>query len=187
MRLGSKKAIFGLSLLAGFLLVMGASGYDYWKHLPKTHISLLKEDIGLSAQISPDAIPEIAAKGYATIIDFRPDGEASNQPSSKEIDAAARSAQLNFFYIPVPHGDAVPAEAINALTKAMSDSPKPILLYCRSGRRAARAWSLVEAARPNGLDAVAIKAAVKAAGHSVDDLAPAINARIASRHSHQGV
>lgn len=183
MRLGSKKAIFGLSLLAGFLLVMGISGYDHWKHLPKTHISLLKEDIGISAQISADAIPEIAAKGYATIIDFRPDGEATDQPSSKEIDAAARTAQLNFFYIPVPHGDAVPAEAIFALNKAMSDSPKPILLYCRSGRRAARTWSLVEAASPNGLDAGAIKAAVKAAGHSVDDLLPAIHARIASRHN----
>lgn len=187
MRLGSKKAIFGLSLLAGFLLVMGASGYDYWKHRPKTHISLLKEDIGLSAQISTDAIPEIAAKGYATIIDFRPDGEAANQPSSKDIDAAARSAQLHFLYIPVPHGDAVPAEAINALNRAMSNSPKPILLYCRSGRRAARVWSLVEAATPDGLDALAIKAAVKAAGHSVDDLAPAISARIANRHSRRGV
>jgi len=186
MRLGSKKLIFGMSLLAGFLLVLGASGYDYWQHRPKTHISLLKEDIGLSAQIGVDDIPEIAAKGYVTIIDFRPDGEASDQPSSKEIGTTAQAAQLHFFYIPVPHGDAVPADAINALSKAMATSPKPILLYCRSGRRAARTWSLAEAVMPDGLEADAIKAAVKSAGHSVEDLVPAINARIASRNKNQG-
>jgi uncharacterized protein (TIGR01244 family) len=187
MRLSSKKAIFGLSLLAGFLFVLGTSGYGYWQRQPRAHISLLAEDIGLSDQIVVDDVPKLAVRGYATIIDLRPDGEAPDQPSSREINAAALETQLQFHYIPVPHGDAVPANTVAALGKAMESSPKPILLYCRSGRRAARAWSLAEAARPNGLEADAIKATVKAGGHSIDDLIPAINARIASRSKRQGV
>jgi len=87
---------------------------------------------------------------------------------------------MNFAYVPVPHGD-IPAGAVTALARAMAENPKPILLYCRSGRRAARTWSLVEVSRSDGLDAADILAAVKAGGQSAEDLDTAIAARIANR------
>ncbi|MFL6657217.1 MAG: beta-lactamase hydrolase domain-containing protein, partial [Massilia sp.] len=87
---------------------------------------------------------------------------------------------LNFVYIPVPHG-AIPDSAVTALGKALANSPGPVLLYCRSGRRAARTWSLVEASRTGGLDAAQIIATVKASGQEVDDLKDALEQRIAAR------
>lgn len=54
-------------------------------------------------------------------------------------------------------------------------------MYCRSGSRAARTWSLMEASRPGGRSADDILAAVKRSGQGADDLAGAINARIAKR------
>lgn len=173
--------IFLSSVLIGFLLVAGMNGYGYWQRLPKVQVTQLDEEIGLAGQIQSRDLLELHSRGYATVIDLRPDGEAPDQPASSEINTTAGEQQIKFFYIPVPHGDAVPEAAVSALGKALASSPKPVLLYCRSGRRAARAWSLAEASRPGGLDAAGIRAAVKAAGHSVDDLAPLINARIEKR------
>lgn len=186
MNLRRKRVIFGLSLLAGFLWVMGQAGYEYWQRQPRAHMSQLTPEVTLSSQIQVAWVPELAARGYATIVDLRPDGEGPDQPSSKEMEAAARAAQIQFFYVPVPHGEVVPADAVAALGKIMATSPKPMLLYCRSGRRAVRTWSLAEAARPGGLDAEAIKAAAKGAGLYVDDLTPAIYGRVASRKKQQG-
>jgi uncharacterized protein (TIGR01244 family) len=87
---------------------------------------------------------------------------------------------LTFAYVPVPHGD-IPGQAVDALGQSLASAGKPVLLYCRSGKRAARTWALSEASRADGLDAVAIQAAVRSAGQSADDLAESIAARIAAR------
>jgi protein tyrosine phosphatase (PTP) superfamily phosphohydrolase (DUF442 family) len=55
------------------------------------------------------------------------------------------------------------------------------MLYCRVGSRASRVWALAEAGRPRGASAADIAASVNNAGHRVDDLLPAIEARIAMR------
>jgi protein tyrosine phosphatase (PTP) superfamily phosphohydrolase (DUF442 family) len=56
-----------------------------------------------------------------------------------------------------------------------------VLLYCRSGRRAARTWSLVEASRADGMDVAQIIAAVKEGGQEADDLKDALEQRVAAR------
>ena len=72
-------------------------------------------------------------------------------------------------------------KAVTALQKALESPARPVLLYCRSGKRAARTWALAEASRPGGLDAAAIKRIVLATGHPVADLDRDIQARIAAR------
>jgi uncharacterized protein (TIGR01244 family) len=59
----------------------------------------------------------------------------------------------------------------------------PVLLYCRSGRRAARAWALAEASRRGGLTAEEIESAVRNVGQPVDDLRDRIRGRVAARQS----
>lgn len=186
MNLASNKNIFRISILAGFFLVLAIAGFNYWKRQTQVQTINLAEGIGVAAQIKTSEIPLLKEEGYASIIDLRPDGEAPDQPPAKIMETAARTNQMAFFYVPVPHGDKVPDEVVAALSKAIASSPKPILIYCRSGRRATRAWSLAEASRKDGLDSAAIHSAVNSAGHSIDDLSSAIVDRIARRNSLQG-
>jgi uncharacterized protein (TIGR01244 family) len=80
----------------------------------------------------------------------------------------------------VPHGE-IPEQAVTRLREALDRQQGPVLLYCRSGKRAARTWALAEASRPNGLPAEAIVAAVRGAGQEADDLRPRIDAAVAAR------
>jgi uncharacterized protein (TIGR01244 family) len=186
MRSVTKPQVFWLSTLIGLILVVAGFGYDDWSSRPpQSPLNRLVADIWVSEQLHLDAIANLRARGFRTLIDLRPDGEAPDQPPASEVESAALGNNMRFFYVPVPHGD-IPEEAVTALAKALANSPKPVLLYCRSGRRAARTWSLVEAARPNGLDANAIQAAVKAAGQSVDDLNAVILQRISHRSPDSG-
>lgn len=134
----------------------------------------------IAEQVAPAQLPDLVAKGFKSIVDLRPDGEATDQPSSAAMADAARRAGLAFAYVPVAHGD-IPAASVQSLERALAGSDRPVLLYCRSGKRAARTWALAEAARTGGLDAAAIEAAVQSAGQSVDDLKASIDARIAMR------
>lgn len=117
---------------------------------------------------------------YAKIIDLRPDGEVDGQPSSSEMAQAARRQAVAFGYVPVPHGE-IPEEAVLKLRQALADQKGQVLLYCRSGKRAARTWALAEAGRPGGLQADEIIAAVRGAGQEADDLRPRIQSAIAAR------
>lgn len=174
----SNVRLFVLSLILGITGVLALAVYD--RKPPEPLTGSLTDNIALTEQIHLNDIPGLKAQGYATLIALRPDGEASDQPDAAQVAEAARNNQMNFAYIPVPHGD-IPDAVVAALNAAIADNPGPILLYCRSGRRAARAWSLAEASRPNGLEAAAIMSAARRSGQPVEDLSTAIDARIAQR------
>jgi len=178
--------IFVLAVLLGIVFVVASAAYAKWTRVPLVAVSNLAPGIAVAAQIGPATLAQIKAQGFAAVIDIRPDGEAADQPPSTAIEAAARAEQISFTYVPVPRGD-IPDSAVAALDKALATSTKPILLYCRIGRRAARTWSLVEASRSGGMDAAAILAAVKSTGFSADDLSGAIARRIANRSRATGV
>lgn len=143
-------------------------------------VHALAPGVSLSGQLQSVDLERMKAQGFASVIDLRPDGEADDQPAANAMQSAAQAQSLKFAYVPVPHGD-IPAASVEALAQALQDSPKPVLLYCRSGRRAARTWSLVEASRPGGMPVPDILAAVKASGQSADDLLPLLAQRVAHR------
>ena len=90
-------------------------------------------------QIAVEDLPEIAALGVRRVVNNRPDGEESGQPSSAEMEAAVRAAGLDYVHAPVvgmPDPDAVRAAA-DAL-----EADEPVLMYCRSGTRSTVAWAL---------------------------------------------
>jgi len=176
----SNKSIFWLAVVLGIMFVVGLAGYTHYTGVRPVKFARLTTGIAVTEQIQLKAIPYLPAEGFATVIDLRPDGEAADEPPAVVVESAVHASRMNFAYVPVPHGD-IPAGAVTALARAMAENPKPILLYCRSGRRAARTWSLVEASRSDGLDAADILAAVKAGGQSAEDLDTAIAARIANR------
>ncbi|MDG2537494.1 sulfur transferase domain-containing protein [Dyella jiangningensis] len=179
------KGSFFIAVLAGAVGVMGWAAYQRFAHPPVPRavpMKLLADGVWVSEQIGPPQLVLLQQKHFAAVVDLRPDGEVAGQPSSSDMADAAGRAGLAFSYAPVPHG-AIPEQAVNALQKALASQPRPVLLYCRSGRRAARTWALAEASRAGGLDARAITQVVLAVGQPVDDLGAEIKARIAARPS----
>jgi len=172
--------LFCLAVLFGILVVLGIGAYDRWVRRPPIVANKLTSDIFVTEQIQLADIPALRARGFASIVDLRPDGEVAEQPSAKDVESITIVNHMGFAYVPVLHGE-IPDSAVDALNKALSTNSRPVLLYCRSGRRAVRTWSLVEASRAGGMKADVIQATAKAAGQSVDDLLPAIAERIARR------
>ena len=55
-------------------------------------------------QIVAEDLQAVAAQGVRLLVNNRPDGEEPGQPSSAEIEAAARAAGLDYHHIPVAGG-----------------------------------------------------------------------------------
>ncbi|WP_395143788.1 beta-lactamase hydrolase domain-containing protein [Armatimonas sp.] len=178
--------LFLISMLMGTAIVVAPLVYDRLVHgrAPKT--TTLTPDVEVTAQIAQRQLRTIQQAGYKTLIDFRPDSEVDGQASSKVIEREAQKNALSFFYVPIPHGDAVPEDAVRKLSEILSSSPPPFLLYCRSGRRATRAWSLAEASRRSGRSAEGIYQAASGTGYSIEDLKVSIKSRVSRRDAGLG-
>ncbi|MFY2825354.1 TIGR01244 family sulfur transferase [Ruegeria sp. MALMAid1280] len=121
----------------------------------------------VSPQISVEDIQTIAAQGFRAIICNRPDGEGADQPSFKEIAAAAAAAGIEARYVPVQTG-MVKDQDVSAFGDALEDVQRPVLAYCRTGTRSATLWSFHEAKKRPMSE---ILMATKAAGYDMNGVA----------------
>lgn len=108
-------------------------------------ITKLTETFSTCGQISPDDVTNIAALGFKTIINNRPDNEGgAEQPKSAEIQAQAEQLGLTYAYIPVIPNN-IQADEVAAFAKAYENAPKPVLAFCRTGNRAGKIMGLSQA------------------------------------------
>ncbi len=121
----------------------------------------------VSPQITVDDVQTIAAQGFRAIICNRPDGEGADQPSFKEIAAAAETAGIEARYVPVQSG-MVKDQDVSAFGEALEDVQRPVLAYCRTGTRSATLWSFHEAKKRPMSE---ILMATKAAGYDMNGVA----------------
>lgn len=175
----SLKATFLAATVLGAVAVLTAAGLDQ-RRAQRIEIRELVTGVWISEQVLPTDLDALRSRGIRALIDLRPDGEQEGQPSSAEIEAAARTEGVTFAYIPVAHGRIAPAQ-VDALARSLGIVERPVLLYCRSGKRAARTWALSEASRFGGLDAQGIHDALRRANQPSDDLDREIAERIAAR------
>lgn len=99
----------------------------------------LNDSVWAAPQISIEDMDAIAGMGVRRIVNNRPDDEDPGQPSSAEIESAARAAGLDYVHAPIagmPGADAVRAVA------SVLEADEPVLMYCRSGTRSTVAWAL---------------------------------------------
>jgi uncharacterized protein (TIGR01244 family) len=101
-------------------------------------------DFSVAPQIALEDLAAIKAVGFVRVINNRPDGEAPGQPTSAEVEAAARAAGLDYVHIPVVGRPT--AEQAAATREAAEGAGGPVLAFCRSGTRSITAWSLGQAA-----------------------------------------
>ncbi|GAP34724.1 bifunctional protein tyrosine phosphatase family protein/NAD(P)/FAD-dependent oxidoreductase [Piscinibacter sakaiensis] len=107
-------------------------------------IRRLTDTLSISPQISPVDLATLAGLGFRSIVCHRPDGEAADQPTFREIEQAAAACGIVARHQPVVSGKVEDAQAL-AFGQLMDELPKPVLAFCRTGTRSATLWALSQA------------------------------------------
>lgn len=98
----------------------------------------------VAPQLAVEDFARAAAAGFKTVINNRPDGEAGDQLSSADAQAAAEAAGLTYHALPF---QGAPSPAVVAEMAALLEAARagPVLAYCRTGTRSVTAWGMAEA------------------------------------------
>lgn len=106
----------------------------------------IADDVCVAPQLTPEAMAVAARAGFRAVVNNRPDFEGdAHQPTSAQIEAAARAAGLEYRHLPVSGAYQSPAEAA-AMAQLLRELPRPLLLFCRSGARSTRLYALAVSA-----------------------------------------
>lgn len=132
--------------------------------------------LSVSPQIGTGDVGTLAAQGFHAVINNRPDGEGEGQPSSAEIEAAARRCGLDYRHIPITPGQ-LTEDKIAAFRAALGQLKGPVLAFCRTGNRSASLWALSEA---HHLDPAALLKTTAEAGYDLGGLRPRLDAMAGS-------
>ena len=128
-------------------------------------IRQVTDSFSVSPQIAPNDLATLRERGFALVINNRPDGEEPGQPVGRDIERAALAAGLAYLAIPVAGGFSV--SQVSAMNEAIEAAFGPVFAFCRTGTRSTLLWSLVQASKGASPETIAATAA--AAGY---DIAP---------------
>ncbi len=114
------------------------------------NITLHSDKFATAPQLSPADMAEVAALGFKTVVNNRPDGEGgADQPTSAAMEVAAVAAGLRYEYLPVISGQITELQA-RKFAELLATRPGPLLAFCRSG---ARSQNLHQLARGGSISA----------------------------------
>ena len=133
----------------------------------------LTPKLAVASQITPDDVARIAAEGYTTILNNRPDGEEPGQPRAAEVEAAARAAGIAYIHQPVV-GTNLTAADVETFGRLLEETPGRILAHCRTGTRCTMLWLLSQAGKQ---PADTLLATARQAGYDLEALRPRLERR----------
>jgi len=106
------------------------------------HFKWLSDAVAAAGQIVPGDLPAIAAHGFKTVINNRPDGEGgAAQPTSAQLQHAAEAAGLRYIHLPVVSGQ-LTVEQVGEMARALQAAEGPVFAFCRSGARSEHLFRL---------------------------------------------
>lgn len=104
-------------------------------------IRFVTDDLAVGPQVGLHDIAALKAAGIAAVICNRPDGEGPDQPPFVEIAEEAAQHGIAARYLPVVPGQ-ISAGHGEAFARLLDELPKPVLAFCRTGKRAESLWLL---------------------------------------------
>lgn len=137
----------------------------------------LSECFSVAPQIDPEDVAKIAALGFRTLIDNRPDEEVGAAHSSYAMAQAAAAAGMEFYYLPYYPGE-MTLDLVAAYEEVMRTAPGPVFGYCRSGTRSSHLWGMSQAGKLADAEIIARAAD---AGYDHSSLVSAFQAYAARR------
>ena len=108
-----------------------------------TDFRKVTDTFSVAPQIDVSDVARAKAQGFVLVINNRPDGEQPDQPTSAEMQAAARAASIAYVHIPVRGGPT--AEQVDIQRQLLAETDGPVLAFCRSGTRSIVTWSIGQA------------------------------------------
>lgn len=104
----------------------------------------MSDQVGFAGQIAAEHISQVVEKGFKSIINNRPDFEGGpEQPTSAQIEEAARQAGLDYVHQPVVAGQISELD-VRAFANHFNELPKPVLMFCRTGNRSNNLFQLAK-------------------------------------------
>jgi len=98
------------------------------------------DDVCTAPQLTPESMAAVAAAGFRSVVNNRPDFEGGpDQPTSAAIETAAHAAGLEYAYLPV-NGSHQSPEEIARFAQLLNTLPRPLLAFCRTGTRSGRLY-----------------------------------------------
>ncbi|WP_306224663.1 bifunctional sulfur transferase/dioxygenase Blh [Bosea beijingensis] len=94
----------------------------------------IDDRLTVASQPHQEALAALAAAGFATIINNRPDGEEPGQPGNAAEKAVLERPGLAYHFIPVT-GATITEADIRSFQEAVSGAKGPVYAHCRSGTR----------------------------------------------------
>jgi uncharacterized protein (TIGR01244 family) len=101
-------------------------------------------DLWVGPQLQAEDFAQIAAQGFRSVINARPDNEAPDQPESQLLHEAAVKAGLAYEYLPVIPNQ-IREQDVIAFANHLNELPKPTLAFCRTGNRCSILFSMAKA------------------------------------------
>jgi uncharacterized protein (TIGR01244 family) len=97
----------------------------------------------VNGQIGPDDVAALRDLGVTLIVNNRPDGEDAGQPTSAQIEEAAKAAGVGYRHVPIARGmGPSDVEAMRDAIHAVGDGK--LFAFCRSGNRSTLAWAVAK-------------------------------------------
>mgnify|MGYP000845424464 CR=1 FL=1 len=104
----------------------------------------MTQEIGFAGQLTPEQMQEVAARGFKSVIDNRPDfEEGPQQPTAAQVHAAAETLGLTYVHQPVISGQITQSD-VEAFAAHINSLPKPVLAFCRTGNRCNNLFQLAK-------------------------------------------
>lgn len=125
----------------------------------------LPGDVFVTGQLLAAQMQALAEQGVMSFVNNRPDMEAPIQPLSEELEQAAQTLGVDYFYIPMTGG--LTPGLIEASVTAYENAPRPIIAFCASGMRSAVLWGFAHVEKL-GVDGV--MDALSAAGFNLEQI-----------------
>lgn len=132
----------------------------------------LTDDFSVSTQLVEADFAELAAAGYKTVINNRPDGEEPGQLAASDALKIAQEHGLNYVHIPVKMPE-LTSETVEQFSTALAESPGPILAHCKSGTRSCVLWTMANA-QQNTMPLAALMQRAAQGGYDLTRLRPLI-------------
>lgn len=104
----------------------------------------MTDQVNFTGQLYPEHLPEVAQKGFKSVINNRPDFEGGNeQPTSAQLEEAARNTGIDYVFQPVVAGQISQLD-VESFARHYHELPKPILMFCRTGNRSSNLYQLAK-------------------------------------------
>lgn len=135
-----------LSFVLVFGLVLAGAGVAGAQQVTKetvpgvTNFARLETTVACAGATKADAVPEIKKLGFASIINLRLPTE--NGAEIEAEAAAAKTAGIKYFHIPMNGQNLDPAVADTFITTITTPGNEPAFIHCASGNRASAMWMI---------------------------------------------